>query len=315
MPIVVICPHCTTKLSAPDSAVGKHVKCPRPDCGTIVEVPELLPAEEVPVVDATLSRPNPRRHDDEDDEDRPRKKSRRDENEDDEDDRPASKRKRRRDDDDDDYEFDHSRRRKRRKSGMGAGAIVAIVFGGLIVLAGIGFGVYVLVGGKDSLAAKKKAAPPTGWKECTYPTENFRAYFPTNPTNELHTQQNSVSITGYRVDPENTPIGVGVGVWVIRFPTGIEPLVRERAMTEFRQGFMRKRNIRVTQTRSVTWASRDAEEMILEGYNPRGGSRGGGALRLLVTDGAAYLAIIGSNDGQLTAEMQNGFFDSFELLK
>lgn len=55
MPIVVTCPKCPTKLSAPDNAAGKAVRCPK--CGAAAPVPALIPAEEVPVVDAALSTP------------------------------------------------------------------------------------------------------------------------------------------------------------------------------------------------------------------------------------------------------------------
>jgi hypothetical protein len=39
MPIVVMCSNCNTRLSAPDTAAGKKVRCPKADCGTIIAVP------------------------------------------------------------------------------------------------------------------------------------------------------------------------------------------------------------------------------------------------------------------------------------
>jgi hypothetical protein len=53
MPIIVACPKCAAKLSAPDNAAGKQVRCPKPGCGATADVPAFLPAEEVAVVDAT----------------------------------------------------------------------------------------------------------------------------------------------------------------------------------------------------------------------------------------------------------------------
>src|SRR5436190_213733 len=53
MPIVVTCPGCPTKLSAPDTAAGKHVRCPK--CQAAVPVPAPLPEE--PVVDAKVTSP------------------------------------------------------------------------------------------------------------------------------------------------------------------------------------------------------------------------------------------------------------------
>src|SRR3954469_3996928 len=49
MPIVVSCPGCPTKLSAPDTAAGKQVRCPK--CGAAAPVPDLIPSEQI--VDAT----------------------------------------------------------------------------------------------------------------------------------------------------------------------------------------------------------------------------------------------------------------------
>jgi predicted RNA-binding Zn-ribbon protein involved in translation (DUF1610 family) len=46
MPITVLCPTCGKKLKAPDSASGKRAKCP--ECGSVVEIPEIVfDAEEV----------------------------------------------------------------------------------------------------------------------------------------------------------------------------------------------------------------------------------------------------------------------------
>jgi len=120
MPITVVCPSCSTKMSAPDSAAGKHVKCPKAGCGEIIEVPEPdAPAFEV--VDDRQSRKKRRDADDEDVDDRPRRRRSSREDDQDEDERPARKRKpwnkdedeeerprrrRARDDDDDDEDDD-----------------------------------------------------------------------------------------------------------------------------------------------------------------------------------------------------------------
>lgn len=60
MPIIVVCPKCSVKLSAPDNAVGRKVKCPKADCGAVVAVPapaplplELNDAEENPPTSPT----------------------------------------------------------------------------------------------------------------------------------------------------------------------------------------------------------------------------------------------------------------------
>ncbi|MBA4066707.1 MAG: hypothetical protein C0501_23975 [Isosphaera sp.] len=105
MPILVVCPGCGAKMNAPDSAAGRKVRCPKPDCKSVVTVPAVAPAAPPPPAPAERdpdpfsglggddARPRGRsRRDDDDRDDRPR--GRRDED----DDRPRS---RRRDDEDD----------------------------------------------------------------------------------------------------------------------------------------------------------------------------------------------------------------------
>ncbi|WP_204249678.1 hypothetical protein [Gemmata sp. SH-PL17] len=68
-------PGCPAKLSAPETAAGKQIRCPK--CGAVATVPALVQAEEVPVVDGTLAppppkpRPKPVLVDDDDDDERP----------------------------------------------------------------------------------------------------------------------------------------------------------------------------------------------------------------------------------------------------
>src|SRR5262245_50938902 len=121
MPIIVACPKCSTRLSAPDNAAGKQVRCPKPACGGIADVPNYLPAEEVAVVEAVAipPKPKPKPVPAAADDEPPRKRSRRDD--DDDNDRPQSRR-RRRDDDDDDFD-----RPRRRRSGANPMAIAALI--------------------------------------------------------------------------------------------------------------------------------------------------------------------------------------------
>jgi hypothetical protein len=152
MPITVVCPRCSAKLNAPDTAAGKKVKCPKAGCGEIIAVSAPAPDFEVvdddppprpqamkPVRAVIESDPQPkkkRRDDDDEEEERPKSKRRRDDEErprskrrqddDDEEERPKSKRrrdgdeeeerpksKRRRDDDDDDEEERPKSKRRR----------------------------------------------------------------------------------------------------------------------------------------------------------------------------------------------------------
>jgi hypothetical protein len=101
MSIPVVCPNCSAKLNAPDSAAGKRVKCPK--CQTGMVVPEPLPeASPFEVVDdpqpaakaapKVAGRPRAAVKAEADDEDDRRRKRRRDEDDED-DDRPKKKKK------------------------------------------------------------------------------------------------------------------------------------------------------------------------------------------------------------------------------
>lgn len=106
MSIAVVCPECSAKLNAPDSAAGKRVKCPK--CQTGITVPAAV-AEEAAfeeVVDEPAPQPKPRPKaraiaDNDDDVEKPRKRRVEPEVEDDDadDDRPRKKRKRAADED------------------------------------------------------------------------------------------------------------------------------------------------------------------------------------------------------------------------
>ncbi len=312
MPIIVNCPSCSTKLSAPDSAAGKHVRCPKLGCGTIAEVPSFFLAEEVAVVEAApVSKPRPKRVDDDED-DRPRKKSRRDE--DDEDDRPAGKRKRRRDEDDDDdeYDLDQPRKRKRKKKGMGAGVIVAIVFGSLLALGGIGYGVYALVSGS-------KTSVPKGWVEYKSESDKFRAYFPEKPESQtipagFGGDPSAESVSLHALDPTKGERKIVV-VIVVKFKSGTTETERDKSMKKFRENFSDKRDSIISAPRSVRWAGHRAEEITIE-EKGSGSKKGGGVMRYFMTDTRAYIAIIGSEtSGRMRRDEEDGFFDNFELLK
>lgn len=85
--VVVQCPGCPTRLSAPEGAAGKQLKCPK--CGALATVPNEQVVESKP---AAPPKPKPKVTADpvEDDDDRPRSRKRRDEDDDD-DDRPRKK--------------------------------------------------------------------------------------------------------------------------------------------------------------------------------------------------------------------------------
>ena len=321
MPIVVTCPKCPTKLSAPDSAAGKAVRCPK--CGAAAPVPLYIPSEEVPVIEATVAPPKPKpkavvADAGDDDDDRPRKKSRRDE-EDADDDPPRKKKKKRYDDDD-----DPPRRKQRNAGGGGNGGMIAVVvIVGLLVLGGVGVGIYFLTG-KGSVFAKKVPLP-AGWEQQNYPQDGFSVSLPAGashtsmPTDGL--QRDLGGIGGGR-----NPFGGGFGgerlpaaerfsqvtagdwlksahaeVWVIRFRDKLPSSVRDsirRASTNMNFGGM--------EIRTVKWLGYDA----IEQTHP------GGVTRIVYTDRHFVMASIsGPNGARAKPEEEAALFDNFELTK
>jgi hypothetical protein len=180
MPIIVPCPKCGANLSAPDSAVGKQVRCPKAGCGTITTVPALIPAEEVAVVEATLTTPKVTGSDADDEVPERGNRSRRSSRDDDNEPRRI---KRRRDGDGDDY---LSLRRKKRKKGMSAGVIVGLVLSSLFLLGIVGYGIYAIanrntLSGSDYVWRGPRTPPPPGWQQYTFAQDHFRAYLPVEP--------------------------------------------------------------------------------------------------------------------------------------
>lgn len=92
MPIVVACPDCQARVTAPDSAAGKRVKCPK--CQSLMILPEAEPDFEV-VEDkprpAAVRKPKPVVVEDEDADEEPHPRRRPRDEDDEEDDRPRKK--------------------------------------------------------------------------------------------------------------------------------------------------------------------------------------------------------------------------------
>jgi hypothetical protein len=307
MPIVVTCPSCPTKLSAPDSAAGKAVRCPK--CGATAPVPALLPAEEVPVVEGNLTPPKPkpkpvlaeaeedeaprkkpRRDEGEDADEAPRKKARRDEDEEEE--RPRKKR-RRYADDDDDYDFDQPRRKRRPSRSAGGGAMLAVIIvGGLALLIGVGVGIYFLAGKGSPFASK--APVPKGWEAYTNAGGGFKAYLPHKPRSELTLPvvrvgrttplrdelQGAESTT--HVDVATDDGSILIHLYVVRYPDRMPASVRDK----FRNS-PPELPIGGGETRKVRWLGNQAVEVT----TPEG------VARCVCTDKALVVAIVLSPTG------------------
>ncbi|MBP3959013.1 hypothetical protein J8F10_27535 [Gemmata sp. G18] len=298
--IVVDCPGCPAKLSAPETAAGKQIRCPK--CGAVATVPALVQAEEVPVVEGTpappKSRPKPVAVDD--DENYERARAPRAEEDDEEDERPRKKKRRRAADDD-----DPPRKRRRKSGGVSAGIIVLAVVGGLLLVCGIGFGIYALTG-KNSLFAKKTPVP-AGWKEYSYPQDGFKAYFPSEPTTGMNMQfgpgggeiPQMESMRTYTTDGFGGKDRVSITVQVMRFRSSLPRAARDAMGNidgRFAGGSVQR----------VRWLGGDAAEMEL----------GGTLTRVVYLDKAVIMVqITGPNGARAKPEEEAAFFDNFEVTK
>jgi hypothetical protein len=319
MPIVVTCPGCPTKLSAPDHAAGKQIRCPK--CGAAAPVPDFIPAEEVPVVEAAIvpPKPKPKPVQAEVDEDEPpRKKATR---RDDDDEPPRKKKKRRYEDDDDDPP-----RRRRRSGGGGGGAMVAVIIvGGVLLLVGLGVGIYFLTS-KGGPLAKKTPLPP-GWQEYSYPQDKFKAPFPKEP--QVVTMQAGAfpmggmggmgpmrggrgGFAGGMEIPEIESVStyisglmqpdeqVTIQVTIARFKKDIPRAMRDQ-MNQVTSG-----QVGGLETRKVRWLGYDAGEIIVAGS----------LTRVVYTDRMMILVqISGRNGARAKPEEEAAFFDNFQLTK
>jgi hypothetical protein len=174
MPIAIVCPGCSAKLNAPDSAAGKKIKCPK--CQAVCSVP--APAAQFEVVEEPAPKPTPKAakptakaavSDEEDD--RPRGKKAEDE------DRPRD-RKRAADDDKD----DRPRKRKGTRDEEKAGGSKKLLIGGLlaVLLAGGGFAAYWF-GFRDKSGGGGDTVSTENWETYTSPGNVFKASFPGKP--------------------------------------------------------------------------------------------------------------------------------------
>ena len=319
MPIPVVCPACGAKLSTPDSAAGKQVRCPKAGCGTLVPVPAFLAVEEVEETPAVPPPPRPVRAAavEDDDDDRPRRRRRDDEDED-ADDRPRSRRR-----DDDEEDDDRPRRRRaagRRRSGGGAGKVVAIVAGVVVLVGGVGAAVYFLAFGT--------ASPPAGWKEYTYADAGFKAYFPVEPKRLGGGRgfgmvgEGGVGGESISLQAATTEDGVKIQTMIqaTRLPPNVPAdQVRDGVNKRFAEVSQSPQpGTRVSGSRSVSWMGYKAYELRLE---PSDGAKvktpnATAVTRCVVTDTHQIVAMIAAEDGgKLASRTINGFFDNIQPLK
>ncbi|MCI0705273.1 MAG: hypothetical protein L0241_29795 [Planctomycetia bacterium] len=352
MPISVVCPGCKSKLSAPDAAAGKRVKCPKPGCGSIIAVPAFVAVEEAeaqepppppppkPKVKAIAvpfdfdqgQQPKSAQKkpaamdlddDEQEDEPKPKKKVRAVVEDDDDDERPTKKKKRRDEDDDDDDDRPTKKKKKGKKKAAGISPvlIVGIAVGALLVLGGVGYGVYALaIKKKDDTAntggggTPAKAAVPTGWVEHTSEKDKFKAYFPKQPLIGPDAPPGGFpgakpkSVTAYAVGGPADDFRIIL--FVAQMQSGATPADIESVAEVFNQGWRGAAN---SKEGTATWASRPAKEFVVEKKNIKGPSSGI-LVRQMSTDAAVYGVAIFNRNGPVPSDVINGFFDNFELL-
>jgi hypothetical protein len=376
MPIQIVCPKCSAKLNAPDTAVGKRVKCPKQGCGTAILVPEPpepqfevvddkptpKPAQKKAVKAVIEDDPLPKKKsrktfDDDEEDEKPRSKRRRDDDDDEEDEKPRSKRRRDDDDDedddrpkqkrsrDDDEDEDEDRplkkkkKKKKKSGGLPPAAIAGIALGGVLLLGGIGYGVYALAfkdsntanskttnsnsggGGSDTQA---KASVPQGWVEFKKEGAGFKAYFPVKPK-----EINSLGAKIY--EGEDTKIDCGCTV-ITQVTRPIVPEKRKEAGEELAKTIFDVIGAKILSRKDATLAGIAGTEMIVaepdksapskgppsktkSGEKAEGKGAGRAVFRVIISDNTLIIAGVTSDSGTPKPEWVSGFFDNFELVK
>jgi hypothetical protein len=330
MPINVVCPGCGARLNAPDSAAGKRVKCPRPGCGSLIEVAALTPAFEV-VEDAPAparKKAVARELDDEDE--APKKPARGAAEDEDGEERRARKKKRRDEDEDEDEDDRPTRKRKKAKKSGGAFPLVVagVVLVALLVAGGVGYGVYALAlkknddtagtggggTGGGGIGGLFRAPVPAGWVEHTSERDKFKAYFPKKP--EVHANLSLDKFKGARPKSVN---GYAIGspsddLMVMLSVAELNPGTSQADRDALADGFNKTWRAGVgSQEGTATWAGRPAKQFVIEKKNPKGPSSGA-VVRQMSTDTHMYGVVIVSKTWPVPPAVLDGFFDNFELL-
>jgi hypothetical protein len=221
MPVPLSCPGCGARLTAPESAAGQSVTCPK--CQTAIAVP----AADYEVVDAppparpvraVPARPVAARPVDEDDS--RRFKRRRVDGDDDEDDRPRKKPARAAYDDEDDDEGDYAPRKKPRKNKGVPVWVFAAIGGGVLFLIAAAVGGYLLLGGKSGGLPLGGVldSPPAGYSTARDSDGGFRVFLPGMA------KKAEVTVNGQKVDSRTKAVWASMGsngdsqAWVTSMP-------------------------------------------------------------------------------------------------
>jgi hypothetical protein len=181
----------------------------------------------------------------------------------------------------------------------------------VLVLGGVGYGIYAIVkGGSKGL--------PSGWKEYTFTKDKFKAAFPESPEVRDMSQLGTrlpAGLTGTAYMAKTKDGSGGVIVMAMQLPVSITPRQKDEMIGAIRQslvrGATRNNNIQLSQPKQITWAGQKAEEALME----EPGGKGRAVIRYMLTETGVYAAMLGSDDGQLDRDVENAFFNNFQLLK
>lgn len=344
MPIAVVCPGCAAKLNAPDAAAGKKVKCPKPGCGTVLTIP--APAAQFEIVeedDAPAPKPAPAPvqkkpskpvvevgEDDEDDAPKkPAKKARAVEvDEDDSGTPPPKKKAKARAVADEDDEDERPTKKKKKKGGMSPAVIGAIALGGVLVLGGVGYGVYALAFKKSDDSAKKDGLPPApgtpggppgpppgpgpapkpgipaGWREYRTGQDNFKMTMPSDAM--VTTRPNGVRKHGGS-DSANK---LATFVIVREIPPGVNPKDAEATVVTniTSDGVERGR-------RQVQWLGQAVTEITMEVQEKGDPEVLHIVNRVYATDKLLYMVSIGMDRNGHSQQTTDAIFDTFQFIK
>jgi hypothetical protein len=289
MPITIICPNCDARLSAPETVLGKKVKCKKCD--------EPFVAGQAAPEDAVDERPAKRG-----------KAAARSRANDDEDAPPRKATKARGPVDDEDQAADEPRPKAKtkgkKKKKQGSPALLFVLFGvGALVLIGGGLGIYFGFIKEDKLTqstagtdgSKGPPAPPKGppggpvavgaWVEHVDAEGKFRISFPGRPS----TQNQTVNAGGVQQTLRVTQLQAGVEVFVanaVAIPAG-ENADPERLLDAAeQQAGAQMQGATVASKQPVTHAGVSGRELVISIQSPAGVLTG--VVRLFVTNGRIY---------------------------
>lgn len=160
---------------------------------------------------------------------------------------------------------------------------------------------------------RKKAPTPTGWKKFESKDGGFKAVVPVTPTEQKVPNTGGVETHMYlSVDSDARVVCI---LGMMKFPDAVTADVRETVVEEMIKGMAKGSGAKEVSRKKVTLAGKPATEVVFELARGTGDEKGQLVARVMTTDKAAFMLIIGSESGRPEAKLENGFFDNFELLK